>query len=401
MSLALPDYPTYQPDEEALRRALMSRPGVNTIGRTLPTYQGEGPTYTPPPPQIAMNVPSAPPAAQPDYPTYTPPYNAETAERPRLATGTPGEANPMNPYERSQSDLQAAVSAPIEEHSRGANAAYGAVESARNAARSGSLGYTIGAALGGAASGALNKKMLGQAEHDQAVAQAEAAAKVANESAENAAKVRQINAQAANQEALPGYRTAEQQRKDDTEKNRAEDQQRRVLASQFNKADEFDPDDPANADFVAEAQRLHMPVFAKKKGEKATYKQDAKNGRWYVFRGDQSADVKAPDSTAPLATTSPQQMTAAQGELNRQNRLEVAKIMVNSREQIAAQQQAIEKDRVQMSKDQFALRYPGAGKVLKRDAIIDKYNKLKAADPMLTIDKVISDATKQGYTIQD
>jgi hypothetical protein len=345
------------------------------------------------------------PPAPPPPPIHLPVFNGDSYPvEPESADATmsdprSGYRPPVDAEEASNMAYDRLLTDPVvDQNGRGKSALMGL---GAPVAPSNSLGYVTGERLANGLNGLINPKLDEEAERQQKIQRQTVARKARQQDAEAQAKVGLTNAQAANQAALPVWRDEKQRQDAEKANNTSLDQRRKVLASMLNKMDDFDPDDPANADFVEQARELNMPVVAKKKGEKATYKQDAKTGSWYVFRGDQAANVKAPGSETPLATTSTAQMSAEQGDKNRQNRVEVAKIMVNSREQIAAQQQAIEKDRVQMSKDQFALRYPGAGKVLKRDAIIDKYNKLKAADPMLTIDKVISDATKQGYTIQD
>ncbi|MGI8656385.1 MAG: hypothetical protein ACR2LC_14355 [Pyrinomonadaceae bacterium] len=102
-------------------------------------------------------------------PTYNPPSIIEGASpkqlptinpamltRQRMATGTPGEANPRPPLEQAQARLRGLLTDPVtDQNGRLASGGLGALSAAGQAARSGSLAYTLGAALGGLAGGAI------------------------------------------------------------------------------------------------------------------------------------------------------------------------------------------------------------------------------------------------------
>lgn len=389
-----------------------------------PQSQYTGPRFTVTPDDVPVVLPTELPkgpltgkndemAGEPveSLPTFSAP-----ATRPRMATDVPGEANPMSEAERLNANLRGELDSPVESSAL-KSAGYGAVQAGSQAAKSGSLGFTLGAALAGAASGALNKKLYGQAKKAARVAEAEGKQKIASEAEEQAAKVRLTNAQATVQESLPTFKTEEQQRKEAADKSRAGDQRSRVLASMFNRAEDFDPDDPANADMVAEMKAANLPVYAKKRGQQMWIKQDAKTGAWYAVAGDKTtgtanASAVADGSGGQLTTTSPQAMNAEQQAANRASREKIAAILVGSREQLAAKQMEIERERLNISREQnqtkreqweagFKAKHPGYGKKLTAAQIAAKYRQIKERDPQtkLTEDFVLSDAIEQGYEI--
>lgn len=80
---------------------------------------------------------------------------------------------------------------------------------------------------------------------------------------------------------------------------RAKDARARVAAGVFNKADEFDPEDPKNADTVEMMRDYGLPVIAKKRGQQIKIIQDLKTGEWSVI----SSDKGTGESTASPVTT--------------------------------------------------------------------------------------------------
>jgi hypothetical protein len=259
-----------------------------------------------------------------------------------------------------------------------------------------SLGNLIGQRLSNALMGLLNPAADEQIAHNRDIARQAGISKMSQESEQNEAELELKRAQAANQRDMPTYRDTEQRRKEEADRARALDQRRRAVASVINDLEEFDPDDPGNARTVADLRELGLPVIAKKKGEKATYKQDARTGAWYVLRGDQSAPVNAPGGNGQLTTTTPQAMNQETQAAARESRERIARWRIEAQKEIAAQSAAIQRDRVQMSRDQFSQRYPGAGKTISSDAVVQKAKALN----MLPED-VAKEAVRQGYTIQD
>jgi len=362
------------------------RPAVNTYSapEELPVF---APPVVAPVPAYALGEPDV--EARPDAAPYSDP----------AASALPAYA-PPDPYRDAAERLRAAQTAEVE-GSRGKSAAYGAAQGGAAARGSDSLGYTLGSILGGAGAGLVNDKLYGQAKKAAEVQKLKG--EVATEAALGKAErdAREQKADILNKEQLPTFKTEEQRRKDDAEKRKGEEASRRAALSVFNKLDEFDPDDPANTDFVAQMTAAGVPVIRKERGKQVTIKQDSKTGALYVVSADKttgagsSAAVTAPDGKGQLATTTTQQMSAEQQAERIKSAEKIAGWRIKAQKEIAAANQSIQRDRAQLSKEQFGMRYPGAGKVLTADDIAKKAQQLK----MLPEDAA-KQAILQGYVIQ-
>jgi hypothetical protein len=186
---------------------------------------------------------------------------------------------------------------------------------------------------------------------------------------------------------------------------RSRDAAARALVSLYNRLPEFDPDAPENADLAEQMRAAGLPVVRKQANQQLRFVQDMRTGAWSVVSAPKAggqataAAVTTPDGK-PLATTSSAQMSAEQQEANRRSREKVAQWQIAARKEIAAASRAVQEARVRMSGEQFRQRYPGAGQVLTKDALIQKWQQLQKADPDVGLERVMQDAVKQGYTIQ-
>lgn len=348
-------------------------------GAALPVF---APAPTPPP--VVMPAPVYAPS-DPKVKATVPPYSAES-----LPVYAPSEGA-RAAAERLRAEMAAEVKGD-----RPGSAAYGASQALANARGSDSVGYLLGAAIGGGVSGLIDDKLSGRAKKAQKIEEAKNEAAVAATLEKAERDRREQEADIANKENLPVYRTEEQRRKDEAEKQKAKVANQRALASVFNRLEEFDPENPENAAIVEQFEAAGVPVVKKERGKKTSIKQDAKTGALYVVRDDgTSAAVTAPSGEGQLAITSPQAMTSERAAEALASRERVAQWRIAAQKEIAAQNQAIQRDRVKMSADQFSQRYPGAGKVLTAEDVAKKAAQLK----MLPED-VARDAVKQGYVIQ-
>lgn len=330
---------------------------VEQLRRGLPGYfpQGITPRYT-----------VTPQAAR--LPTWNPPTGDErlTGADSELAQRLPQvvptvnadpvvpivteQANPVmeSPYESTLARLRAVRNAPVEDDLK-RSALYGAGTAMSDTAQSGSLGRTVGAGLMGAVSGLVNKKLYGEAKKQAELSriggdvQVEAALdKQARDRIAQEADTKLKEAQRKNTESLPTYRTEEQRRKEEDSQRRFEGLERRL-----------DITDAYNRGRLGQGERkIDETIRSHKKGEE-----------------DRDAD--------------------------RASRERVAKWLTGSRESIAAANRTIQQDRLNLNRQEFGAKYPGAGKTLTKDAIIQKAKQMK----MLPED-VVSDAVKQGYQIE-
>lgn len=137
--------------------------------------------------------------------------------------------------------------------------------------------------------------------------------------------------------------------------DRVQDQQRRALqtrlTSMYNSLQEFNPDDPANADLVQAFRDSGLPPpAAKSRANQLRFVQDARTGAWNVISGDRSTGeaVGRPIPQSPtnwdeaieqaggtLTTTSPSQIASEDRAANRLSREQIAEANRQSRETIA------------------------------------------------------------------
>ncbi|GEM_PF-5656142 len=95
------------------------------------------------------------------------------------------------------------------------------------------------------------------------------------------------------------------------EDEKAKDRRRRNLVSIFNRLPEFDPDDPTNADLVAEMKELDIPTPQKTRGSQFKIEQDPRSGNWFAIQVNKSTGeaTSSPVTTQdgkPLVTESKQ-----------------------------------------------------------------------------------------------
>lgn len=126
----------------------------------------------------------------------------------------------------------------------------------------------------------------------------------------------------------------------DIEASKATEQQRRTLASLYNRLPEFDPADPANADLVDAMTGAGLPVVPKSRANQLRFVQDVRTGEWKVMAGDRSTGQATAQSVttperAPAVTTPTAQITAENQAANRMSRERVATRNRTSREAIA------------------------------------------------------------------
>jgi hypothetical protein len=361
----------------------------------VPAQAYAGPVYTPQVAQEPVAVTAAPAPAPvsgpvPAGPVYNPDPTGQTRPRVVDPNAPPVDAYPMNPQETLKSLMEQQV---VDTNGRLKS---GVAMLGRPTHPTDSLGNAIGQRLGNLATGLINPKADEQLAHDAEIARAAGLSKVDQEQTQAQAELERTRAQTANQQSLPVYRTEQQRQAEEKEKSRVLDQRRRAVASVVNDADEFDPENPKNAQTVADMRELGLPVIAKHKGEKAVYKQDMRTGDWYVFKGDESAPVKNPEGTGQLATTPTTTITSEEKEKDRKLRERLAKAQIASRESIAAQQRAISEQRVKLSKDQFAARYPGYGK----PPITLSEIRQMAKDHKMLEEDVVKDALSKGYQVE-
>lgn len=401
-------YPTFNPERAALVTAILSR---GSRAAALPTYRArqiEEPAQQLP---VYRNAPGS----QSPSVVRTPERDerlvgdagAELAARsqqqhlPTYSTPTVAEVTPAAyPDDARRGYLDRLAHKPEDKNGRlrsGANLALFGPSQPTD-----SLGNMAGQALGrffvGVARPSLDEEQEQARElpRYRAAAAAEAAQEQeGRERAQAAATLRKTNADATNAENLPTYN---QQKTD--EKSRSD--QRRALASIYNKLPEFDPSDPDNAEMVQSMRDAGLPVVQKKGNQQLRFVQDAKSGAWTVVAGDKqtgtatSSGVTAPGGAGQLTTVSSQAMTAEQQEANRQSAERIAQWRIKAQKEIAASSQAIQRDRLKMSADQFSKRYPGAGKTLTPEAIAKKAKALGMLE-----EDAAKEAVKQGYTILD
>jgi hypothetical protein len=104
----------------------------------------------------------------------------------------------------------------------------------------------------------------------------------------------------------------------------------RVIASRINDADEFDPDDPRNAETVALAQQYNVPVFPKRRGQQVKIVQDPRTGGFYAIGADArtgqatAAPVTNTQNHTPFVTSTTQQMSAEEKQNDRAARASLA-----------------------------------------------------------------------------
>lgn len=321
------------------------------------------------------------------------------AARPRLVTGTPSVANARTSMDR----LRELYETPIEDtNGRGKSGLYGALRGAAQGAQSGDLGYTLGAALGGLGVGLLRPRTDEEIARKQDIQRQQKLVKLEGEQAKEAAQLGLIKAQTANTEALPVYRSEEQRRKEEAERSKGLSGRQRVLTSIFNKADEFDVNDPANADMVEQMRAANLPVYSKKRDQEVKIITDPRTGEYRVvavnkITGEGSAsDVTNTETGKPLVTSTKDQMGAENQAARIASSEKIASILMGNRKEIATMQADIARARINMDASQFAARYPGAGKFITKEGIVNAAKEMK----MLPKD-ALSEMLKQGYTIKD
>lgn len=337
------------------------------MGQSLPTYE----------PQTTVTPTTDPASGEAVRPRGTPKSNSEISQ-------------PITPQERVEMLLTEEVR---DMNGRGSSALKMLQQPIQP---TDSLGNAAGQKVGQLLTGLFNPRADEEIEHNQTLQKAVGVAQTQGALDKMGRDAREQEAEITYKQSLPGYKTEQQRQAEQKLKQQEEDQRRRALASVYNKLEDFDPNDPANADFVNEARALNLPVIAKKKGERAVYKQDMRTGSWYVFRGNESDEVKAPGSDQQLKTTTASAMSAEQQEKNRQSKERIAKWQISAANERAAQSRAIQQDRLKLSKTQFEARYPGYGFELTTEDIIRRANERK----MLPED-VAKEAVRQGYTIKD
>jgi hypothetical protein len=391
---------------------LTTSPEAFAVAAPLNPVSREMPVYRPPILTASPEAFAAPPPPTREMPVYRPGVVDPTtvdpalATRERIVTGVRGEDNPMSGLERAQNRLRAVYNTPIEDENgrlrSGGNVALNAAgNQAQRTLASGrdDLAPTIGAALGGFLGGIFKPKTDEGLRRQAELAAARQGYGIESAMDEQATNKKLKEAQAKNTGLMPEYRSEEQRRKQLGEDNKALATQQRVLASIFNKADEFDVTDPANADTVEAMRAAKLPVYSKRRDQKVELVLDPRNGEYNVVAINQktgAATSSAPLGAdgKPLKTSTKEQMSAEEKERDRKARKEVANILVGSRERIAATSNQIQRDRISMDKEQFSIKYPGAGKFVTNEDVVQKAKSLNAY-----AGDVIKDLTDKGYTI--
>jgi hypothetical protein len=233
---------------------------------------------------------------------------------------------------------------------------------------------------------------------------------------DGAARIRLANANAANAEALPVFRTEEQIRREKEAEGKKAEANARLLASLYGKLPEFDPNDPENTELVSAMREAGLPVVQKRAGQQIHLVHDEKNGGWTVvsadkYTGSASSAPVTTSSGGQLSTTSSSQVASSdraadrasrerEAAANRASRESVARLVVASREKVAAVNQEMQRDRQRLRESAFRIQYPGYGKTLTHDDIVTKYNEFKQTRPNLTLEETVQAAIDQGYTVQ-
>jgi hypothetical protein len=315
------------------------------------------------------------------------------------ATEDPSPAPVYSPLQQSQIRLRNLINQPLPGNRLASGGMLG-LQAAGQAAQSGSVGRTIGAGLGGFLGGLVNKKAFAQ-EKQNALIQKQA--QVVGMDAQGEKEQRAAQSEALNDEAKrAAIRHAT----------------KASLLGTLRVAGKYERGQNPSLDAQLEAADMVVPNFDKSKGGNFTWHESG--GQSYTMNsktGDirQATALTADGTPAPIVDASklpgvdgltPNQSQTVVGRTadrtarvadnaaNRALRLKVANIAANSRADIAAASQSIQRDRMKMSANQFASRYPGAGQVLSPDAVVQKAKQLN----MLPED-VIKSAIRQGYQI--
>jgi hypothetical protein len=121
-----------------------------------------------------------------------------------------------------------------------------------------------------------------------------------------------------------------------------------------------------------------------------------------VFVDGQPAVVKRVEKVdTTTGVRAGQQLSADEQEKNRQLKAQLAQMADATRKQIAAAQQAIARDRGKLDVKKFATQYPGAGRSVSRDYVLQKYKEFSDQDSQVKLKDVVDSLIKQGFTIQD
>lgn len=383
-------------------RFTVSEPDLPTYTPPVSGYQmNRGPVSGVPTPWGAPYGYSSDSAPLPGFDVGNFNPDAATSGRERLVTGTPGEANPMTGYERSIAELRAAEDAPVK-GSRGMSALYGATEAMHGAKGTDSLGYMLGAGLGGGLSGLINSHLYGNAKKKADIEEAkgkfglEAALEKDKRDREEQAvqnDLRRAQAEKARRPAQPKYQKDARGRlwlpdpDDPTRVTPVTDENGKVLDAKFERPFTIPYLMPDGVSYgTAQYDR-----------ETDSYKPIEVGGQPVV--GKQAQPVIAEGENKGRT---PQQVAQdTQKEEDRKARERIAKWNIDSRDTNARLNRKVQQDRIKLSETQFKARYPGAGRTLTKDYIIQKYKQLSAADPAITIDHVMSSAIRQGFQIED
>jgi hypothetical protein len=266
------------------------------------------------------------------------------------ATTPPPPTRPTQ-YEQDAARYRQLLSQPLEETGR----VKGALEMAAMPVQpSNSLGYELGERLGHAASGLIDKHAVGrvkrQGELDQAQAQMQADA----EAEKTQADINLKKATAAATAAKP------------------EEMRRRLDES--------------------EARERDQAAYNRGRLDESRANRESKESE-----GDKNR--KSREDISDKTNETKEKIAAdanAQKEKDRASRERIAQWRISAQKEIAAAGRAMQADRLKLSQTNFNARYPGYGKTVTQDDIVNKAKKLK----MLPED-VAKDAIRQGYTIQD
>lgn len=348
--------------------------------RRLPTYQATG---------------SAPESAAPlDLPTNgylvpedntdPPPfgYSENLAQRPR-----------RTPYGAAAQKYRDLSSSPVEDgNGRFKSGLHGAAKGLREGARSGDLGFTLGSGLGAFFGGLINKKHDEEGERERDLSQAQRNLQVEG-GLEQQGRARE------QAEADLEYKRAQ------TEKARRAPVEKPVYRKQGGLTYRVDGETatpivgPNGEALLPDAQRQ---VFIDTLGDdgvsvtRNVYNPQTGKYEPVQINGAAATVKRVPRVSVETGMTAAQEAADADRDAALVQRRQLEELKIKSRESIAAANRAIQRDRQRLSAQNFATKYPGYGKTLTKDAVLQKAKQLD-----IPAEDVMQSAVRQGYAIKD
>ncbi|MCA1623675.1 MAG: hypothetical protein LC778_07705, partial [Acidobacteria bacterium] len=193
----------------------------------------------------------------------------------------------------------------------------------------------LGGGLGRGTVGSVDNTLDERTYKQQREAQALQDYQVAQKMDENNLDLNSRNAEIASKNAQTEYTKTKpelDQQKLDVKQNEmfVRDQQHRarVVASIYNKMQDFDPSDPENTDIVEQMEFLGLPVFKKEANQQIKYVQDEESGEMFVLSTDkQTGETQAAQivsNGSPLKLTTKTAVGVRVKDLDRTSREKIA-----------------------------------------------------------------------------